>query len=254
MLFFSLGTASSVYANEPVKICDDEGEWPPFIYYSRSAGKLDKNTIIGASVELIEAAFKLTNFSYTLQMIPWKRCLDEVHHYGTRGKFEVFLNASFSMERAEKYYATTPIYHLNSGVFYSKDRFPKGPKINQPSDLNNYKLCGVLGYNYEYLYTKYGLVKSKTINQGAPSIFSVLTMIANNRCEIFENSLEPIYGAVLIDKYKLPHNIASAPLPHADKIHYHIYIAKTSLRAYQLLTDINRVKPSYSYSSASGHI
>ncbi|MDE1464676.1 substrate-binding periplasmic protein [Spartinivicinus poritis] len=230
----------NLYANETVKICDDDGEWPPFIYYQRVNGKPDKSKLTGASVELIDAAFKLTSFTYSLQLLPWQRCLDEVNHFGKRGNFEALTNASFSMERAKKYYATTSIYELHSGVFYSKEKFPDGPVINKPSDLNNFKLCGVLGYNYEYLYTKYGLNKNKTIDTGANNIFSVLTMIANNRCDIFENSLEPIYGAVLVGKYTLPSNIASAPLANVDKIYYHIHIAKTSPRAYKILTELNQ--------------
>lgn len=222
---------------QPVSICDDEAEWPPYIYYSRVNGKPDKSKLTGATVELFDEVFKLIGMKYSIQLRPWKRCLMEVHRFGQNQKFEVFTNGSFSMERADKYYISTSIYETHKGVFYSKKQYPNGLPIRKLSDLNNFdRIDGVLGYTYE----EYKLNSNKNIYQGAPNISASLKRLSSQRCDILLSSLEPVYGGEAIAKYIIPPDIDSMVVPGIETTTFHMFVSKSSPRAYELVTRLNQ--------------
>ena len=232
--------ASSVAIAQPVRICNDDTEWPPYTYYPRVDGKPDKSRLTGAVVELLDEIFKINEMEYSIKLIPWKRCLNEVYRFGENRKYEVFTDGTFSVERTKKYYLSTMIYATHQGVFYSKKKYPNGVPMQKPSDLNRFNLCGVHGWNYEYLYTDYGVAKEKKIDTGAKNILHALTKISKLRCDVLPNSLEPVYGGVAVEKYTLPADIASMPIPGVDPTTFHIFVSKSSPRAYELLTKINQ--------------
>lgn len=236
----SLIVLSDFAIAQPVNICDDETEWPPYTYYQRVKGQPDKSKLTGAVVELLDEVFKLIGMKHSITMLPWKRCLIEVKKFDKSQKYEMFINGSFSMERAEEYYLSTPIYETHQGVFYSKKKYPSGIPISKPSDISNFKICGVLGYNYEYLYTDYGIAKGIKIDTGAKSIYIVMRKIEAGRCDILVNSIESIYGATAIGKYTIPSDIGTMPLPGIEPTTFHVFISKSSPRAYELLTKINQ--------------
>ena len=232
--------ASSVAIAQPVRICDDAAEWPPYTYYPRVDGKPDKSRLTGAVVELLDEIFKINEMEYSIKLLPWKRCLNEVYRFGENRKFEVFTDGTFSVERTNKYYLSAMIYTTHQGVFYSKKKYPNGVPMQKSSDLNRFNLCGVHGWNYEYLYTDYGVVKDKKIDTGAKNIRHALTKISKLRCDVLPNSLEPVYGGVAVEKYTIPADNASIPIPGVDPTTFHIFVSKSSPRAYELLTKINQ--------------
>lgn len=240
LITFIFLVASSVAIAQPVRICDDDTEWPPYTYYPRVDGKPDKSRLTGAVVELLDEIFKINEMEYSIKLLPWKRCLNEVYRFGENRKFEVFTDGSFSVERTNKYYLSTMIYTTHQGVFYSKKKYPNGVPMQKSSDLNHFKLCGVHGWNYEYLYTDYGVAKDKKIDTGAKNIHHALTKISKLRCDVLPNSLEPVYGGVAVEKYTIPEDIASMPIPGVDPTTFHIFVSKSSPRAYELLTKINQ--------------
>jgi len=226
-------------ANE-VKICDDQGEWAPFSYYERVNGIADKTKLTGAVTDLLNEVFKIVDLKHSIDMIPWKRCTNLVDNYDKSKKYEVFINGSFNKKREEKYLISKPIYYTHQGVFYSKEKYPKGLPFYKKSDINNFKICSVLGYDKEIYYKDYGLAKDKKIDTRAKDILGVLKKISKNRCDIFINSKEPIYGAVAVGKYKLPKDIKSINIPNQKPSSFHIFIAKKSPRASELLEKINK--------------
>lgn len=228
--------ASSAAIAQPVRICNDEAEWPPYTYYPRVDGKPDKSRLTGAVVELLDEIFKINEMEYSMKLLPWKRCLNEVYRFGKNRKYEVFTDGSFSVERTEKYYLSTLIYSTHQGVFYSKKKYPNGVPMQKSSDLNLFTLCGVHGYNYD----TYGLAKEKKIDTGAKTLRHALTKISKLRCDLLPNSLEPVYGGVAVGKYTIPADIASMPIPGMDPTTFHIFVSKSSPRAYELLTKINQ--------------
>jgi len=79
--------ASSVVIAQPVRICGDSAEWPPYNYYSRVKGKPEKSKVIGIVPELLDEAFRLMGMTYTITLIPWKRCLMEVYNFGKKQRY-----------------------------------------------------------------------------------------------------------------------------------------------------------------------
>lgn len=243
IIFFSVLALFSFSSNvlaQPVHICDDEEEWAPYAYNPRVDGKPDKSIIIGFTAELLDEIFKLVGIEFTYEFTNWKRCLKHVAFFDKSKKYEVFVNGGFSMDRADKYYVTTPIYKTHQGVFYSKTKYPNGLPLKKASDLNNFKACGINGYDYSYIYTKYGVSEDNKMDLRAKSMAQVLNMVSKSRCDIFLNSLEPVYGGVTIGKHTIPDNVVGMPIPNIEGTTFHIFISKSSPRAYELLTKINQ--------------
>jgi len=221
---------------ETVHICDDAAEFAPYIYRSRIEGQ-DNSQLMGATKEFLDEIFKTIGIDYKLNLLPWKRCLSEVENFGINKKYEVFSNGSYSKERSKKYYITTAIYRTHEGLWYSQNKFPKGLPVNTAKDLNQYSLCGVLGYNYESLAD---LGVTSEISTGAHTVKSALMLVAKDRCDIFIGGLEDTYGGDAIGTYKIPEYIVGVPFPEAKRPTFHLFISKSSPRAYELHTKLNQ--------------
>ncbi len=220
-----------------VRICNDASEWPPYTYYPRVNGEIDRSQLTGATVELMDEIFKMIGLKYSIKLLPWKRCLAEVKGFGENKRYEVFTDGSFNLDRADKYYATSLIYRTHRGVFYSKKKYPNGPQIRNISDLGRFKrICGVLGYSYK----AYGADVVKRMSTGAIDMFSVLQQVSLQRCDVFLSGFETTHGGVAIGKYTIPKNIAFAPIPGIKRSSFHIFVSKSSPRAFELLTKINQ--------------
>jgi polar amino acid transport system substrate-binding protein len=240
LLFAFLGGFSVTLSAQTVKFCTSHADWAPYSYSPRVNGKADKSRVIGITRDLLKEVFEIAGLKYSITQKPWKRCVREVHEFGTTKKSEAFFDGGFSEERVEKYYLSTPIYSTHPGVFYSTKTYPDGLPLKKPSDLNNFRLCGVLGWNYEYFYQNYGVLRSKKIDQGAKTLEAALNKVAKGRCDVLENSIEPVYGGVAIGAITFPPSIKSTRIPGVDPRTFHVFIAKTSPRAYELLTKINQ--------------
>lgn len=232
---------SSISLAQPVKICDDASEWPPYVYFERVDGKKNYKKVMGATIDLLDEIFKLIDMTYSIELVPWSRCTDAVYQFGKGKKlgefynFEVFANGTFSSERAKKYYITTPIYETHKGVFYLKKRYPNGLNIKKLADLNKFRLCGVLGNSYESF-----KIDETKLDIGATTYQGVLLKIKMDRCDLFPNSIEPIYGFTTIGTPIIPTGVVSERILDIDPSTFHLFISKTSSRAYELLTKINQ--------------
>ncbi len=225
-----------VMADEEVRICYHEGEWPPYIYFKREKGKTDKSVVVGATVELFNEVFKRIGLSYSTTMGPWKRCLYEVTHFDKNKKFEMFTNGSYNEDRAEKYYITTALYKTQQGLFYSTKKFKIPPKIESAADLKNHSVCGILGYNYT-MYRKLGVTNN--IDTAAQGLAHVLKKVAGQRCDFFPSPMEPILAGKKYGVYKYSDDIAAIRIPWAGTTTFHAFISKKSARAFELYTKIN---------------
>jgi len=225
---------------QTIHICDDENEWPPFIYYKRVNGHKDKAHITGAMKELLDAVFKKINKKYTLTLMPWKRCTYLVYYYKKAPqKYEMFINGTYNKQRAKKYLISKPVYYTYQAVFFSKKKYPNGIIKNGKWDINKYKICDVNGYNVEAYYTKLGLKRDKKIDQEAKSFKNVLKKISAGRCDIVVASEANIYGAEKIGKYKIPKEITSQRIPNLKPTAFYIFISRDYPYAKQLLKEIN---------------
>jgi len=73
-----------------IKICMEDTQWIPLIYTS------PKNLPTGIIVDITETTLKKINVKYSLNILPWKRCLQ----YVKDGIMDSALGASYNSERA----------------------------------------------------------------------------------------------------------------------------------------------------------
>jgi polar amino acid transport system substrate-binding protein len=90
------------------------------------------------------------------------------------------------------------------------------------------------------MYRKYSLAKDKKIDTSARSRYAALKKVSVGYCDLLLNSIEPIYSAPIIGQYTIPQDINFITIPDIQPVTFHIFIAKSSPRAYELLTRINQ--------------
>ena len=219
----------------PIKICIGDGnEWAPYTFWAREEGKIDKSHLIGAATKLIEQAISNIGLKYTYSYMPWKRVLYEVEHFGTFGNCEMSWDASFKPQRAKVFYYSAPIYRTHLGVFYSNRQLPEGPHLPTGDAINEYKLCGVQGYNYD----RFPIKDKSTMDLSSTDINLNIRRLSKGRCDLMPSSIEPIYGGKVIGAFYLSDDIESKRLPGMHKTFY-AFISKTSPRAEQLAAEFN---------------
>ncbi|CAH0536034.1 substrate-binding periplasmic protein [Vibrio marisflavi] len=216
-----------------VKVCDDASEWPPYTFWQRENGQINKDKLSGASIEVLEEIANLTGIKFDVELTSWKRCLLEVKK---NGKFEVFMDGQFNEERAKDYFITSPVYFTSAGYWYSTDKYPDGLRIETFAELRNYNLCGVLGYNYK----GYGFPNSEGIDTGAASLQKALEKVALGRCDLLLQSAPVPYGFSAIGENIIPEGVVPHKIIEASPGGYRIFVSKRSPRAYELLTKINQ--------------
>ncbi len=229
-LFVSCTLPAADREVELVRICDDSGEWPPFIHYqSRDAGK--ESTIVGFSVDVIEAVFAENNIKFSIELIPWKRCLREVE----QGEYDMLLNASYSEERAEKYYLSSDYYAVTPYYFYSLKHNPNGLPIRSKADLSGYRVGGIIGYNYDY----WGL-ETLDVDRYAADYAHLIGKLHRHRVDLFVENLEVIAGFSLIGKnYIGDPDLGYAPIPDALPTLFYMLFSKNE-RGQELMQLVNK--------------
>lgn len=234
LLLVLVCTACSAAA-QPVKICDDSREWPPYSYFPRTDGKIDRSQLTGAMIELTQRIFAHIQIDHTITAMPWKRCLYEVAHFKKFGDYEVAIEGTLSEERLQQYYASTYVYTTTGGYWYSTRQYPKGPHIQTPADLKRYALCGIQGHNY----AGYGITPDLIRNR--PSTYqSALDMVSKGRCDLFLSNLPIPLGKAKLGELTIPRGVVGKKVPHLSSGTFHILVAQGSPRAYELSTKINQ--------------
>jgi polar amino acid transport system substrate-binding protein len=237
-------------AGSPVRFCNDDTEWPPYFFYQRKENTINKDVVEGATLDLLTQLFKQVGLSYTFDLVPWKRCQQEVSDYTTNnGYFEATSDATYNAERGQHYYYTAPIYFGHQGVFYSKKHFATGvPNIQKTSDLNAYTLCGQNGFNYSMFKTA-GLTAE--IDMSSADVNTAMEKLRRERCDFFVATVEPVYGAQWVGHLALSEDIQSIILKDIPETPFHLLISKKSPRAYELVAKLNQAIFELQHSGAS---
>jgi polar amino acid transport system substrate-binding protein len=194
-------------AHMTVRICEDDAEWPPFTYYERTDGRRTSR-LTGIAVDAVDRILKRAGLDYTLDMLPWQRCLQGIQS----GAYHMALNVSYSEERGRQFWFARPLYSLNSHYFYSRRVHPQGLPIQSIADFKRFHVCGLIGYNY----TTYGLEPSEL--DLSPSKFTmIINKVLHDRCDLFIEKREVIAGFAVVDP-EMAHALAnpdlvSAPVP-----------------------------------------
>jgi len=235
-LFFLTSTLySQNLKNTHINIVDDGAQWPPFIYYERKNGKISQN-IVGFSIDVINEIFKRNNITYSTKLLPWKRALKELE-LGV--DYQLILNASYSKKRDKLYYFTRPFYSLNNFVFYSKEHYPQGLESTNISYIkNNYKVCGLLAYNY----TDIGFKDEEIDKVGFYDFDKLIRAIEQRqaRCNVFLEGYEIFVGFQALGKdYFSNKNLGYAKIKDAKQTPFHMIISKKFKYANELTKLIN---------------
>jgi polar amino acid transport system substrate-binding protein len=190
-------------SSDTVKICDDLGEWPPFTYFARANGEATTE-IKGFTVSLVDRIFTEAGINYSIELLPWKRCLSGVE----TGTYNMLLNATYNDDRAKIFLFSEAHSTITPNVFFLKSSFPDGPKVEKKADLKNYKIGGIHGYNYDY----YGLTENDVINKGIYNYESLVTQLNRGHISIFVENLEILAGFKLVGKNYLEYNMGHKPI------------------------------------------
>lgn len=224
----ALALTTAVARAEPVKICEDAGGWPPFIYAS------DKGAAIGVSVDIADRIFSRLGRKYDIHLLPWKRCLAAVLQ-GTQ--YTMILNASYNPERAENYLFSDAYYYIHPYYFYSLEHRAERPPIQNASDLKNYAMGGILGYNYSY----YGLEESDIDNGGIYNLEALIHRLKSGQFDFFVENLEVVAGHFLVKGN--PEGLRTLgyhPIPGLEPTPFYMLFSKTD-QGRELQQAVNRV-------------
>jgi polar amino acid transport system substrate-binding protein len=209
-----------------IAICDDENEWPPYSYYQRVDGK-KTGVVTGFAVDVIDEIFRRRGVDYTIVLIPWTRCLA----VAALGKdYGMVINLSYNAERTRNFLLSRPYYATSSYYYYSRRNHPAGLSIAAPADIKKYRVCGVLGYNYE----GYGLARGE-VDQGARSFTALISKVKLGRCDLFLEKGEVMSGYAAIGKnYLADPDIGAAPIPGMKADLFYLGVSKRFARAEQV--------------------
>ncbi|GAB6073831.1 substrate-binding periplasmic protein [Nautilia lithotrophica] len=233
--FFVFIMISVFLIAKPINICDDSAQWPPFTF-------LDQNKKLkGLTIDILNEVFRRINKNYKMELIPWKRCLYLVKNYDKTNKYEMFVDGTYTKQRADDYYITMPIYSTHNVAWFSRNKFSKKEIKNiilhKPNTL---RYCDVNGYQTEMYYKKLNLSKKIKIDQGAKTSCDVLKKISKNRCDVMIASKEGIIGYSVTGKCKIPKDIAYVDLPVFKETQFYMFISKKYPNAKKLLKAINK--------------
>jgi polar amino acid transport system substrate-binding protein len=204
--------------NVVIGICDDMDEWPPYIYYERSAGK-KSDKLIGYSIDVIKEIFARHQIRYTVALIPWARCLAEVKAGTT---YQMTLNPSYSPERDRDFWMTRPYYAANNYYYFSRRHYPHGLPVKGIADLKRYRACGILGNNY----TMYGFQRGE-LDQGTNDFPALIAKLDRGRCDIFMEKYEVMLGFLAIGKrYLADPDLGRAPIPGMSSTPFHMAVSR----------------------------
>ena len=124
-----------------VRACDDTNEWPPYTY--RRASSDGGFEVAGFSVDLLRQILARHRMTLTVELLPWKRCLEEVRH-GKR--FALLLNAARTPQRESAYWFSPAYYDTHTHYIWSRRQYPAGLVLHSPEGLRSLRVGNVAGY------------------------------------------------------------------------------------------------------------
>jgi polar amino acid transport system substrate-binding protein len=230
------------YAEDPVAICGEP--WPPFLYESINAED-DRKDVTGVHLENFRLIKEMTGLDFDFSILPWKRCLHDVENYSKPGDQEIAIDASFSLERAQKYFLVGPIYAIGTAVFYSRNRFPDGPYserfgrvVSTITDMQDFSICGMLGWNYESYYVEHGIPRSVKVIETPAGFQGGLNMVSSNHCDLLEVHPANVIGSIVTGELEMPDDISCRKLK-VDPEPFFLMVSRSSPRAQELVARLS---------------
>jgi len=168
------GLAQAWTGANPVRLCDDVNEWPPYTFQRRVNGDR-RGELTGYTVELLRLIAQRRGFELRIEMLPWKRCVEAVRH----GEILGFLNAIVTAERKVDFLISEPLYETRLLALWSRQQHPQGLRLTSQSDLAALRIGGVHGYSYSQL-----AEAEQARLQRAPHYESLVQMLHRGRIDV----------------------------------------------------------------------
>lgn len=192
-----------------VHVCGDAIDWPPYTY-------LEGDDVKGRDIDILNKLLPEQGLNFDMTMTSWTRCLK-----GTaEGEFQIAVSASYHPQRAEHYLYTDWYYQITPYFIYSTQRFPDGLSISKVEELEQYRVCGIHGYNYSDF--KLSNIKQKTIN-----MYESVNELKQQNCDILLSwreildGIEAVWGIVHVSD-----DIVAKPVPNMEKHKFYMLISK----------------------------
>ncbi len=201
------------------RACDGVNEWAPFSYFERVDGR-KTDRVVGASLDLVREILGMHGYGITIdKTVPWLRCLKSVE---AGEEYQLVLSAVYTEERNQAFYVSNPYYWLQMGYFYSTSVYPDGLEIKSTAEANRYRICGLLGYNYQYP----GLEANK-VDQGARTHLLAIEKLQKRRCDLLLEYHEVLAGLKLVGQDLMTDSeLEWQPLTDIEPEAYHIMLSK----------------------------
>lgn len=208
--------------SQEIRFCGDKAGWPPYTYE-------DHGLVKGYDRDLLEEVFAASTHTFSIQMLPWKRCLQMV----IEGSMDVALSASGTEERRTTFRMTEPYYLLTPSYIYLKSRFAEGVNTAPGEVTQQYKVCGLRGYSYH----SFGIPVDK-IDTNTSTFFQLFNKTAAGRCDLLLGRVEVIKGFALINNPLLTNQWQHTPIPGIEADDFRMLVSRGSphsLPLYQFL-------------------
>lgn len=225
----SFGTTVS---RSPFVVCED-ALWPPYAYLEKEG---DPSTITGASYDFLVALTQKMSLPLDFRIIPWKRCLASVKAFDVSG-IEAFFNGGTNAKRMKTYHRTHAFYQTHQGYAFSKKNKHFPTQVKHIRDLNALRVCGVLGYNYDFE-IKAGLTTA--INTYSRTTQDAINRIQERKCDVLLGTFEVFQGGVQLKQLVVNSDFAYARSPGFKPTSFHLWISRASPRAAWLMDTFNR--------------
>jgi polar amino acid transport system substrate-binding protein len=220
-------------AQPPVQVClGDSYEWAPYTYWERVDGAVDRERLTGYSATRVLNALSQLGLTYRVRYMPWPRAQQEMAEFAEKGRCELTWDASYNAARAGFAYYSVPLYRVRLGLIYSRKRFARAPSLQMPQQLRDYKVCGVIGFNYQPYGIDWPIERLPTMQQN-------LDMLDRQRCDFFPSEIEPLFGGIALGTFTAPGSLESLDLPQQKT--FYLMVSKGSPRASELVNSINQV-------------
>jgi len=224
-MFLIFHSVSFVQAEtiKTVNVCWESGLKPPYLMMKEG------NKLTGIAVELLTKILSSNQIEMNNVVLPWKRCLLETQH----GGMDIVPNASFNKKRTKFAHYSKPFYTTHLVLFFKSSRFLETPNISTVSELSQYSVGGVLGFNYSFYQGKLEIDTGSITREG------LFTKLVNNRVDFALAQKEVIYSLNKVGQVDL-RGIGEIPdLMKPIKV-YHILVGKMHAHAPALLQLVDK--------------
>ncbi len=186
---------------------------------------------MGYSVDVIREIFSKHGIKFTLEIIPWTRCMANVEE---GDPYLMFLNGGYNPERWQNYYMTQIYYATQYSYFWSKKQHPNGLDISSDyvtalnEMVHKYQMGTIFGYGMGVFKTE-GIDMS-SVDDGTKDYKALVSKLDDGRIDVFTEGREIAAGLYQVGR--LQHNILEdpdigyAPFPGAKPRGYHMMISK----------------------------